>query len=135
MLFPSLIYKKRKMRKYMKNYEKPTIIVSQDEPEGVYMGSGNKLSVSGLTAEQDWNTGGTAGCTLDLSNLPPNNLTLVFNFNMNIADAWIDGGTQKVARSTASINFYSAPASALLHVSVNPGDVNQLRIIDASYEN
>lgn len=37
----------------MKNYEKPTIIVSQDELEGVYMGSGNKLSVSGLTVEQD----------------------------------------------------------------------------------
>lgn len=138
----------------MKNYEKPTIIVSQDELEGVYMGSGNKLSVSGLTVEQDQNTGGTAGCTIDLSNLSPNNLTLVFNFNMNIADAWIDGGIQKVAGSTASIsnsrvplsigysawewqfiNFYSAPASALLHVSVNPGDVNQLRINDAFYEN
>lgn len=33
MLFPSLIYKKRKRKKHMKNYEKPTIIVSQDESE------------------------------------------------------------------------------------------------------
>ena len=119
----------------MKKYERPTIIETPNMTEGVYMGSGNKLSAPGLIVEQDWETGCTAGCTLDLSNLPPDNLTLMFNFNMNIADAWIDGGTQRVAGSTASINFYSAPASAAMHITVNPGDVNQLRIVDVSYNN
>lgn len=119
----------------MKKYERPIITISPDVLEGVYMGSGAKPILSNLEITQDWKTGGTAICTVDMSLLPLDNLTLFFTFNMDIADCWINGGTQRVVGSTVSINFYSAPASATLFVNVNQADINHLQIVDVSYKN
>ena len=121
----------------MKKYEKPAVLLNANVAEGIYMasGSGSRVIASGLTVTQDWKSGGIATCNVDLSGVNPNKLTVTFTFNANVADGWIDGGTQTVNGSTVSIYFYSAPSSATLNVRTDGVDINQLQIVDISSSN
>lgn len=119
----------------MKRYERPTILIDANVAEGIYMASGSSVTASDLTVTQDWKTGGIATCNVDLSGLNPNKLTITFTFNANVADGWIDGGTQTVNGSTVSIYFYSAPASATLSVRTEGVDINKLQIVNISSSN
>lgn len=93
-------------RKFYEKYEKPAILFNANVAEGIYMASGSKVTASGLTVTQDWKTGGTATCNVDLS-----------------------------GANLVSVYFYSAPSSATLNVQTNGVDINQLQIVSISSSN
>lgn len=119
-------------------YEKPVITVDAGMAEGVYAASGAEdttgISYSTGDVIADWGGSGQANFTLTLSNANPSQLTVVLTFNMDISSAWGGGASSSVSGKTATLTWYSAPASATITVQAN-GTIKDLEIKNATYSN
>lgn len=123
----------------VKVYEKPVVSVDAGMAEGVYAASGatssGSVNVEFLRYDGDWGNGGTAVYKIDLSGLNPSQLTVVLNFNVNVAGGWGGGASSSVSGKSVTLTWYSAPSAAEISVQVQGSDVKQLQCTGSSYKN
>lgn len=122
----------------MKTYRKPVITIDSGMAEGVYAASGATSSpdnVSFLRYDGDWGTGGTAVYSVDLSDMNPNQLTVILTCNMDISGGWGSNASATTNGNLLTLTWYSAPSSAEISIQVQGNDVKQLKVTGLSYSN